>query len=305
MLISQHAVFSTLEAPFLPAGWQLAVDSTFGISNVNSITANAEGRYLAVGSAGKAAISDNNAFTWTSVNPQFNQSNIYAAAYGDDIFMIGGSSGKIATSSDGENWTIRNSGFGASPVLGLSYSSLASLWIAVGGSGKLATSIDGIEWVLRSSSFGTTYINKVFSSSDKIIAVGYDGKLATSTNGTSWTQRTSSFIFSNIYSVTAKPSNDLYVAVGDIGKIAVSPNGLSWSQLFPGSSFGASSINAVAANDIAFLAGGALGKIATSTTTEQWTQRVSQLGLDTINDLYLDANIGIAVGNNGKIAYSA
>ena len=27
-------------------------------------------------------------------------------------------------------------------------------------------------------------------------------------------------------------------------------------------------------------------------------------GLDTVNDVYLDNNVGIAVGNNGKIAYS-
>jgi len=304
MLIVQHAVFSTLEAPFVAAGWQLAADSTFGTTNINSVTADNTGRYLAVGSAGKAAISDNSAFTWTSVDVGFDESNIYAAAYADDIFMIGGSIGKIATSSDGENWTLRNSGFGASPVLGLSYSPSASLWIAVGGSGKLATSIDGINWVLRTSSFGTTYINDVYSSANIIVAVGYDGKLATSTNGTTWTQRSSSFVFSNIYGVTATPAASEYVAVGDSGKIATSLDGITWTQVFPNASFGSSAVNSVAANTFSYVAGGSAGKIATSTKTEAWTQRTSQFGLDTINDVYLGERIGIAVGNNGKIAYS-
>jgi hypothetical protein len=304
MLIASHGVFNTLEAPFIAASWQTVGDSTFGTSNINSVTSDETGTYLAVGSAGKAAISINSAFTWTAVDPHFDGTNIFAASYGDDIFVVGGSTGKLATSSDGENWTLRNSGFGASPILGITWSDSASMWIAVGGSGKLATSVDAIDWVLRTSSFGATFINDVYSSSALSIAVGYDGKLATSTNGTTWTQRNSSFVASNMYGVTSKPDDSEYVVVGDSGKIATSANGTSWTQVFPNTSFGGSTINSVAANSDGYAAVGSAGKIGTATSSNIWTQRPSGFNLDTINDVYMAENIAIAVGNNGRIAYS-
>jgi hypothetical protein len=117
--------------------------------------------------------------TWTQRDSQFSGSNIYAVAYGDSQYVIAGSSGKLATSPDGINWTMRASAFGASTILAVTYAPSASLWIAAGGSGKLATSVDGITWTLRTSSFGTSFINGLYATNSLIIAVGYDGKLAT------------------------------------------------------------------------------------------------------------------------------
>jgi photosystem II stability/assembly factor-like uncharacterized protein len=111
-------------------------------------------------------------------------------------------------------------------------------------------------------------------------------------------------VASNIYGITAKPNATQYVAVGDSGKIATSANGTSWTQVFPNTSFGGSTINSVAANEDSYVAGGSAGKIATAFNPTSWSQRISNFGLDTINDVYLDNNVGIAVGNNGKIAYS-
>jgi photosystem II stability/assembly factor-like uncharacterized protein len=307
MLISTHAMHATLTAPFLPAGWIAVEDSSFGNTNINSIAYDGISRIVAVGSSGKIAISDNTADNWTQVSSPFSGSNVYSVAYGDGLFVAGGSIGKLATSPDGETWTLQDSGFGASTILGITYASVGSTWVIVGSSGKLATSIDALSWTLRASSFGSTFINEVFAAPDIVIAVGYDGKLASSPNGTVWTQRASSFVNSTINGVTVSADNAQYVAVGDSGKVAYSANGTSWTQIFPQSSFGASSIKAIVSTDETYLAAGSAGKLANalSPIPESWKQRDSTFGLDSINYLLqINNEIAIAVGDEGKIAYS-
>lgn len=305
MLTASHAFHATLEAPFTAAGWQLPSDSTFGTSNINSITKNEIAEtYLAVGDGGKIAYSSDNAFTWQQASAPTGDTNLYATHYANGLYLAGGSTGKLLTSPNGTFWTLQNSGFGASPILGITYSSVNSLWIIVGGAGKLATSSDGITWTLRSSSFSSTYINSVYSSNNLIIAVGYDGKLATSVNGTDWTQRTSSFVFDTIFDITSNADYSEYIAVGDFGKIASSSDGVSWAQVFPGTSFGSSSVRAIDSNSEIYAAAGTLGKIGTATTVENWVQRNSNLGTTTINDIYLSESSAVVVGNSGQIAFS-
>lgn len=302
MLISSHAFHATLPAPFSAAGWQLVGDSSFSQTSVNAVTSEDGINYVAVGDAGKIAYSANTGFTWQQSSSPLQQSNLYAAHYASGIYVVGGSAGKIATSTDKINWTLRSSGFGASPVLGITYFSSQNIWIAVGGSGKLATSPDAQTWTLRSSSFGVSYINTIYAVSSFVVAAGYDGKLATSTNGTSWTQRTSSFIFDTIHDISSV--NTDYVAVGNLGKVATSADGLSWAQVFPGTSFGNSGIRAVSAAPEFYAAAGSLGKIATSSEGTSWIQRNSNFGAERINDLYVSDSSAVAVGTNGTIAYS-
>jgi photosystem II stability/assembly factor-like uncharacterized protein len=304
MLISTHAIHATLPAPFIPALWEQTANSTFGLDNVNAVSSDEGGRLLAVGNAGKIASSNDSGITWSAGESYFLESNIYAVSHANGLWVIGGSTGKLATSPDGLDWTLRSSSFGASVILGITYSPSAGLWIAVGGSGKLATSPDAMNWTQRSSSFSTSFINTVYATNNLIVAAGFDGKLATSTNGINWTQRSSSFVTTTIYSISSRQSGTQFVAVGDSGKVANSANGLTWTQSFPGTSFGSSSIRAVGATEDSYVAGGSGGKIATSTDTVSWQQRNSTFGIDTINGIYARGSIGIAVGDRGKIAYS-
>lgn len=304
MLIASHAFFATLPALFSAAGWQQPADSSFGTTDINAVMADGDLSYVAVGNEGKIGLSSNSGFTWSQVDSPFLGSNIFAAHYANNLFVAGGSTGKIATSTDGVSWTVGTAGFGASPVLGLSYIVNQGLWVAVGGSGKLATSSDAVSWVLRNSSFGVSFINDVYSSGNLTIAVGYDGKLATSTNGISWTQRTSSFVFDIIYDVSSSSGGSGYLAVGDLGKTAISSDGISWAQVFPDSSFGSSAIRTVSSNGEFLVAGGSLGKIATSSAGVSWIQRDSTFQNKTVKDIALLENSAVAVGDGGTIAYS-
>jgi hypothetical protein len=241
----------------------------------------------------------------------FGSSNILTAAYGNGLFVAAGSDGKLARSANGISWTLGSSSFGSSPILGLTYSAANALWVAVGASGKLATSSDAISWTQRSSSFGTTFINGVHASPSLFVAVGFDGKLATSTNGTSWTQRSSTFLSTTIYSIASNQIDTKFVAVGDLGKIAVSSNGTSWAPSFPAEFFGGSTLRVVAhekdplfEDSDVFVAAGSSGKLGTSFDGDAWIQRTSSFGVSRINDISFNPNIVVAVGNDGKIAYS-
>lgn len=307
MLIALHAIDSTLEAPFLPASWQQirTTDTTFGTTAVNSIAYDGSLRLVAVGNSGKIAYSDNSGFNWTQVGSPFQESNIYAISYGNGIFIAGGSAGKIATSSNGIDWFIQDSGFGAGAILGVSYVESSGVWIIAGANGKLATSTDTVNWTLRSSSFGITFINSVRSLENSVIAVGYDGKLATSTDGITWTQRASSFVTSTIFDTAYSSNEAVYIAVGDSGKVAFSSDSISWSQIFPQSSFGASSIRAISTTDETYVAAGSAGKVGTAIDFRSWTLRDAGFGLSTVNDLLvINNNTAVAVGDGGKIAVS-
>ena len=48
MLIATHAINASLIAPLIPTVWQQVADSSFGSSNVNSVTYH-DGTYVAVG----------------------------------------------------------------------------------------------------------------------------------------------------------------------------------------------------------------------------------------------------------------
>jgi hypothetical protein len=309
MIITTHAVTSTIPFPFTPAAWTAVSNSTFGSSNIFKIVYNPDDdEYLAAGSGGKIAKSTD-VVAWTAKTGTFGTSSIYALEYGDGRYIAGGSIGKMSTSTDGDNWTEVVSSFGSSVILSIVYApnvgGPGGTWIAVGGSGKLATSIDGLSWTQRLSSFGISFIRSLYVGDNLIVAVGDDGKLATSTDGVSWTQRFSAFDITAIYDVAARGNE--FVAVGDSGKISISNGGTSWSQVFPQTTFVTSSIRAIAVgsgdND-PFLAAGAAGRLATSFDKFVWVQRVSQFGSSGINDLYVGPNIAIAVGNSGKISYS-
>ena len=65
----------------------------------------------------------------------------YGTTFGNNMFVAGGNSGKIYTSSDGTSWTSRTSGTGATFQ---SFSFANNTFIAVGSSGTILTSSDGI-----------------------------------------------------------------------------------------------------------------------------------------------------------------
>ena len=303
MLISTHGIAASAKTDFMPSSWGAALNSTFGSSDINDVVGDGSSSFVvAVGDEGKIATSDNYGETWTGRASVFSGSDIFCVEYGDNIYVAGGASGRIASSNDGITWTLRSSGFGSSPVLSIVHSDFYNIWVIVGGDGKLATSTNGINWTLRTSSFGTIFINDVYTRDDALfVAVGRSGLLATSSDGISWTQRTSSFGTTDINACAANEYR--YCIVGASGKIATSPNATSWSQILPQSTFGSLSLLDISART-SFVASSTQGKIGTSHEGIYWNQRVSSFGTLAVNSVYFAEDFAVAVGSAGRIAYS-
>lgn len=111
--------------------------------------------------------------------------NWYAATYGNGIYVIGGDSGNLRTSTDTVTWTARTSGFGTSGIRTLIYA--GGLFVAGGVGGTLTTSTDGITWTSRTSGFGTTDITGIAYGNGRFVAVGeYTNRMSSSTDGITW-----------------------------------------------------------------------------------------------------------------------
>jgi len=233
---------------------------------------------------------------------------IYAIAYANNKYIVGGSRGKMATSSDGTTWTkVSNSPFDPWDIKAISYGN--SNFVAGSSYGQIAISSNGTSWTAATnSSFGTSRINAIAYGSGKFVAVGDDSKIATSTNGTSWTQVTHSiFNFSDPSDATFRSivyANNKFIVAGN-SSVSTSTDGTTWTS----NKYIGFKINAIAYGNGKFVAVGENGKMATSTDGTTWTTVTDSTfgtsGYDSIiNAIAYGNGKFVAVGYSGKMAYS-
>ena len=237
---------------------------------------------------------------WKNVaNSTFENSSssvIRAIAYGNGKFVAGGSSGKMATSTDGITWTaVTDSTFGTNIIRAIAYGGAAGQekFVAGGRNGKMAYSADGVTWTSTESLFGGGDIYAIAYGNGKFVAVGTSGKMATSTDGATWTAVTQSVFTSFIRAIAY--GNGTFVAVGD-GKMATSTDGATWTAVTQ--SVFTSYIHSIAYGNGKFVAGGSDGKMATSTDGATWTA----VGNSTFSTGGTDYIYAIAYGNGKFVA---
>jgi len=184
-------------------------------------------------------------------------------ASGESVEVVGPNMQSIATSTDGVNWTLRNSGtravydvvFGDGQFIGVAGSNFIvssadgvtwkprdtghsevmlavtygnNLFVAVGhdpatGPTNVLTSTDGITWIGHRS--GTShFLRGVSYAAGQYVAVGYGGTILTSTDGVVWTLRSSAG--GAIEDVVH--GSGRFVVVG--GDILTSPDGVAWTS---------------------------------------------------------------------------
>lgn len=145
--------------------------------------------------------------TWTA--RYGNSSNINAGAYnGSNLYVVGGTSGFLATSPDGITWTSRTSGFGTNAIYSIAYGN--GLWVAVGDNAVITTSTDGITWTARTSGFGASdSINHVIYANSLWVAVGRGGGttntggITYSSDGLTWTRKSQSVTIGTTYGMVS------------------------------------------------------------------------------------------------------
>jgi hypothetical protein len=155
------------------------------------------------------------------------------------MFLIGGGSGSLASSTDGIGWTVRSSTFGSFTLRSAEWSSELGLFVVVGGGpgnpGGIATSPDGITWTGRSpTGLQTPGGNDVAWSPELglFVAVGENGGVSTSPDGITWTPHTQGGY--TILTVAWSAALGLFIHAGSGGTLKTSPDGSLWTEVSGG-----------------------------------------------------------------------
>jgi hypothetical protein len=270
------------------------------------------------------------AVTWTTRTSQFVSGRISSAAFGNDLFLLAGDSGKISTSTNAITWTSRTSGI-ITNINALTYHN--TTYVFAGLDGALRTSTNGTTWTSRTS--GTTLTINALHSNGTTVVYGADtGLVGTSTNGTSWSTVASglapnirSVIFGNnlwVFGYATGSSlrtstdlitfstrslgattgcyglaygNGLFVAALQNGGASTSTNGTSWT--YQGVISGATELTGVVYDRGLFIAVGVDGQIFTTTNAAEWVNRST--GTETYNAVSVGNNLFFAAGNTGTL----
>ncbi len=120
------------------------------------------------------------------ISGDFSGTTANCIVWNGSIFVVGGDSGRIATSPDGITWTyqsgLASTGWSTSGVFVIKWN--GSLFIAGGSDGKIATSPDGITWTylpaLSTTTWGTALIYDMITYSSKVMvaAASQQGQIA-------------------------------------------------------------------------------------------------------------------------------
>jgi hypothetical protein len=128
-------------------------------------------------------LSNNLGSSWTSIN--MNSSQIFrSVSYHDKLWVAGGNSGTMRTSTNATTWTTVNSNFGTSLIRSIAYGD--GIWVAVGYGGNIRVS---------SKTFSTQNAkirNLEYSpTNNRYFAVGDNGTFYSSNNAQTWNTVTS------------------------------------------------------------------------------------------------------------------
>jgi len=186
----------------------------------------------------------------------------------------------ILSSSDGVNWTTRDSS------LNQNYRGLASSpsqTIVIGDAGVIKSSSNLQQWNNHTSGTLNT-LNDIVSMGNMLIAVGINGEVLTSQNSRSWASRNSgtstdltAIAWTGSMLVTVGgdlgPAQDGPGQAGSNGVILTSPDGINWTDRTPEGVLGL--IRDISWTGSQLIAVGSAGLILTSPDGIQWTTQNS------------------------------
>jgi len=237
--------------------------------------------------------SGGNTGPWTAVtDSKFGTSDILVIAHGNNRFVAGGMSGKMAYSSDGVTWnSVTTNAFGdsADRIYAIAYGN--GKFVAGGHWGRMAYSSDGVTWnSVTNSTFGTSdYVKAIAYGNNTFVAVGSGdsgSKMAYSSDGVTWSSVTNSTFVHDITDIVF--GDGKFIAVGDYnGEMATSTNGTSWTAGTLGSG-----VYAITYGNDRFVGVGG-GEISYSSNGETW-------GSVSVSSTALDSSIEVIAFGNGK-----
>ena len=244
-------------------------------------------------------------FKCSSVGYPFGTSQIFCTAYGGGYFVAATYDGKVAMSSDGQNWgSLISNPFVGTFILNFAYGN--GVFVAVGSSGKIAILSYSGTWSfgsLISNPFGSSNIYALAYGGGVFVAATSDGKIARSTDyGSTWGSLISSPITGTL---SIAYGNGIFIALGSFGKTSRSTDGgVTWqslvSAIYPNASYFIGFGNGV------FIAFGDAGSISRSIDGGvTWSALISNpFGSSIICAMAFSSGIFVAGTRDGKVARS-
>jgi hypothetical protein len=298
-----------------PLIWKPTGDSTFGESTIYALAygqaSNGAGRWVAGGTDGKMAYSNDNGLRWIAVSDTtFGSFTIAVITYANGRWVAGGGSGKMVWSTNAITWNaIKDTKYTADHnINALAFAN--GRWMTGGTGGVITWSSDnGLTWnKVANSTFGNAAINTIAYYGGRWIAGGTEGKIAYSdNNGETWTTVSNSTFGTNAVNVVIY-DRGRWMAGGYGNRIAWSTDGTTWRPLTR-----PFYILGMGYNGLRWVAGGQSGRMAWSGDSgenwmvdedvadlfgENWIQSVS-FGLSSpVGGRWLSG------GQNGKLIYA-
>lgn len=254
----------------------------------NAVTVNDSGKFIAVGSDGTIATS-NDAVNWTPVTSPTTEYLTSVTADNNGGFIAVGANGTIITSTDGDNWVKIDSGTsdfltnvivtpqGKFIITGQDGVSVG--WLNFSGPNDIFTSSDGVHWTKTMTGSKSILYAITFSPKHKFVAVGENTTILQSNDGKNWINESSGIICQNIYcylfGITANNRGKL-VAVGfsiqPNGTIINSNDGKNWQSATNTSINSSVWLYGITSNDNGrFFTVGSRGVILTSADGDNWS----------------------------------
>lgn len=231
---------------------------------------------------------------WFQKTPVAGASFASVAAYGAGLYLLGGGTAYLASSTDANTWVL-NSGLrfpvltNGSTINGLVYATSLGYFIAGSSQGGVATSANGLTWTdrtsgLSSTGWGGSSIFTFVWTGSQLLAFGDVGKVATSADGLTWSYKglmstlagwpVGSGPFLSSYSAAHNGSTYMAVGYSTVAECATSPDANTWTNR--------TGLNAVFSGSIPrsvawcptisrWVVGSTDGKLASSTDGASWT----------------------------------
>jgi len=263
------------------------------------------GLWVAGGFGGNTYATSTNGINWSGIS-LFSGISVQSLMYANNLWCIGGSQNRYATSTDGIN--INSSGIGifTSGTYGFAYGTTTftkPTFVAVGqGGNTLVGSTDGTTWSPSPSNPFTTAGYGVAWNGTQWVAVGAGtNTIAYSADGLQWTGNSTFSTQGNDVAYGKDSSgNGLWVVAGQGGNsLATSTNGITWTgrtgtTVFTTSGWCVAFGKDGSGNGLLVAVGQGGNTIATSTNGTTWTGRGATI--------FTTQGIGVTYANNRWIA---
>lgn len=236
------------------------------------------------------------ASNWTWGNPLPQGNTLTAITWSGKQFVAVGWRGAVVTSSDGEAWTVQNTGV-TSRLNAIAWT--GSGFVAVGDSSTVLTSPDGAVWTQRNPGAKARFTGVAWDGVNMVVAGSSDTAALTiilsSPDAIRWTRHDMKDFGGSPWSVAR--INGQTVLLGSLTSLVFSPDSNAWS------SWGVEYIRAMAWSGSRYFGVGGIYGYATSTDGKLWSRGSfnSDNGLVAVT---WDGQRAIAVGNRGAIRTS-